>query len=329
MDIEFHYYITYIIALQAGFENHEAYVLAYASQYVDDNTRRYRISQDTTEAYANYFSQTSDIMKPEMDLMRVYPIFHFMPGNRKEIDSDTTLRRDGKLHVLNTVPDNGNARTMLRESLGSGDLYRIGIAIHMFADTWAHQNFVGYYESFNSMKGVLQKTLPNVGHADAKHNPDWPALVWNDDRLMDRILEIDNKERFLSAAERIFEELCRYRDPGSLPDDIEKGKLALRQTIDRAIGSRDEKNRKKKDRIAGYRKIIGSQFIEYAKDEWLNTAVELGFFPSINRWADNRWRINYEESHWYRFQEAIKSHQRLAMENILMPIIKDLRLERI
>ncbi|MDJ1305768.1 MAG: hypothetical protein MRQ09_06025 [Candidatus Midichloria sp.] len=37
MDTEFHYYVTYLIARKAGFATSDAYKIAYASQYVDDN----------------------------------------------------------------------------------------------------------------------------------------------------------------------------------------------------------------------------------------------------------------------------------------------------
>ncbi|MEW5746461.1 MAG: DUF6765 family protein [Nitrospirota bacterium] len=43
MDIEYHYYITFLIALRAGFKRDEAYKIAYASQYTDDNDTSYAI----------------------------------------------------------------------------------------------------------------------------------------------------------------------------------------------------------------------------------------------------------------------------------------------
>jgi hypothetical protein len=58
-------------------------------------------------------------------------------------------------------------------ALETNNLYQIGVATHSYVDTWAHQNFIGYYNEFNSMAGVLEKMAPNIGHADASHNPDW------------------------------------------------------------------------------------------------------------------------------------------------------------
>lgn len=37
MDMEFHYYITYLIAVRAGFSTTESSNPAYSSQFLDDN----------------------------------------------------------------------------------------------------------------------------------------------------------------------------------------------------------------------------------------------------------------------------------------------------
>jgi hypothetical protein len=262
-------------------------------------------------------------MRSDGDLDELYADY------RKEIESDGALRRDGKFHVLNTIPDNSNARAVFKAALESKDLFRIGIAVHMFADTFAHQNFVGYYESFNSMKGLLEKAIPDVGHADAKHAPDWPALAWEDKRLIRKNASIDNKERVLAAAERILEELCKYRDPACPSETLEQKKSMLRVEIDKAIGDHDAKNQEQRNRIARYKNIIGDEFREYGEDDWLHNAVSLGFLGEVNPWARRRWKPDHEQSNWYRFQEAVKNHQWFAMDNILLPLTKDLELERI
>ncbi len=65
MDIEFHYYITYLIAAKAGFGFDDAYKIAYASQYVDDNDMILEIDKGKGSAYRNYISQTMNILKPK------------------------------------------------------------------------------------------------------------------------------------------------------------------------------------------------------------------------------------------------------------------------
>ncbi|HWR58124.1 MAG TPA: DUF6765 family protein, partial [Thermodesulfovibrionales bacterium] len=133
MDIEFHFYMTYLIALKAGFKKEDAYVIAYSSQYTDDNEYSYRIEGGDTQ-YENLISQTIDITKPQEERLSIYPIFHFCPGKIGEIFEQSS-RRDGKYHLLNTIPDNINAREIFTDAMKSGNPYRIGIGAHMYADT--------------------------------------------------------------------------------------------------------------------------------------------------------------------------------------------------
>ena len=165
MDIEFHYYMTYLIAAKAGLEPGDALTLAYSSQYVDDNDMIFEIDNGKASYFQNYISQTMNILKPKQSLMRVYPIFHFIPGDPQ---AKTAFRKDGCMHWLNTTPDSGNANAMLDLALETGNIHRIGIAAHGFVDTWAHQNFIGYYADFNGLAEPLASVLPNIGHADAQ-----------------------------------------------------------------------------------------------------------------------------------------------------------------
>ena len=157
MDIEFHYYLTFIIAAKAGFSEDDASIIAYSSQYVDDNDMIFEINKDKTQNYSNYISQTMNILKPKSKLFRIYPLFHFIPGDPL---SPGALRRDGSMHWLNTTPDSDNANKVIDAALKSGNLYQIGIATHSYVDTWAHQNYIGYYNEFNSMSGVLEQLVP-------------------------------------------------------------------------------------------------------------------------------------------------------------------------
>jgi hypothetical protein len=321
MDIEFHYYITYIVALRAGFKPEDAFIIAYSSQYTDDNTTVYTIDKGGPGEYSNYISQTANILKPQKELMRVYPAFHFMPGALGEIAGDCARRRDGKLHLMNTIPDSINSRQILKAALDSHDLCRIGIATHMYADTFAHQNFVGFEESFNGMKGLFESIVPDIGHADAGYKPDRISLLWEDRRLVQSHSKIDNKERFIEAAQCIYQRYASYLNTS--PDSR---KTAAQ--IDKAIGKHEDG---KKARIDRYKKLIGRGFIQYDKKVWFREAVDrvsveiqyTGGEDTVPRSeTEYVWKGNYKESRWYRFQEAVKAHQRPAMDTVIGPIFE-------
>jgi len=326
MDIEFHYYMTYIIALNAGFNNDQAYRIAYSSQYTDDNDDPYTI-QSADGIYETYITQTMDITKPKDELLRIHPYFHFFPGSFRDVTTSALPRRDGKLHLLNTVPNNRNVRELINRALKSENLYRIGIATHTFADTFCHQNFVGLKESFNDIDGFLEKIIPSVGHADAKFKPDIPALVWYDRRLLHEYQERHNKEYILTAASELFRLYCAAL--GKIKGVKRKEKILL-GSLSEAIGDESESARKEDEtRIDNYKNIIqsltDSSFKDYEEDEWLKEATHfrkeldqsgnLGHAKTIFDW-----KRKYTESDWFKFQEAVKKNQKEA-ERILKTVL--------
>ncbi|MBF8984064.1 hypothetical protein IZY60_10995 [Lutibacter sp. B2] len=331
MNVEFHYYITYLIAARAGFDPKEASIIAYASQYVDDNYRAFEISKGTPNAYNNYISQTMNILKPKKELFLIYLLFHFIPGDPM---SEGAKRRDGTSHMLNTTPNSKNANDLFDSALTSKNSYRIGIATHSFADTWSHQNFVGCYDEFNSFKGIVERLTPNIGHADAYYVPDLPAVLWSDKRLVGKYMKIYNKQRVLDAARRMCEKLLIYISPTMEKQDIDRACDLLSKDLAYAIGKLDQKNRYKEARIKRYKELANrkeygnTELKDYTKDEWFYDAVKLNTEETksdLYNWKDQK---HYKKSDWYMFQEAVKEHQEEAMNILKERNFKDIQLEK-
>ncbi len=326
MDIEFHYHSIYIIAKHAGFNEKDSFVIAYSSQYTDDNNTQCVIKTERGE-YKNYISQTMDILKPKKELMRIYPCFHFFPG---DFTKKTAMRKDGELHLLNTTPDSKNVRKLLDKALETKNLYRIGIALHTYADSFAHQNFVGYYDCFNGMKGLLQKVLPNIGHADAKTNPDIPGKIWIDKRLSGKYEIVRNTERFLKAAKRIFDYLWELNNKNISSKIKSKKKRELTKILSKCYYKEFNKgNRYREIRLSLY-KTFG-QMPEYREELWLNEALksETPFpIPSTLPIAEFHCEDSekFYQSRWYNFQQAVKNHQSEAL-NIMEPVLKKMEID--
>jgi hypothetical protein len=343
MDIEFHYYMTYLVAAKAGFGADDAYKIAYSSQYVDDNDMILEIDKGKASAYRNYISQTMNILKPKSKLFRIYPLFHFIPGDPQ---SKSSYRKDGKMHWLNTTPNSRNANEIIDAAIATEDLYRIGIACHTYADTWAHQNFVGYYDDFNAMASPLGKISPNIGHADAQHKPDWPGLVWKDERLIDERRE--NKVIFIEAAKHMLLKLAKAADNTISAAALEVKVKELSEDLGTAIGERDQDNDRKDERIARCKELGteasygGSIIPEYDHDGWVEAAINIRVrglrdrsdfvlskwdpFGDICSWADSN---NYQETDWYCFQEAVKNHQNTSWDILSASNLNGLQLPQL
>jgi len=358
MDIEFHYYVTYLIAARAGLPPPEAVTLAWASQHTDDNTFMCTVDAGRPTEYRNYISQTADILKPRRDLMRIYSLFHFLPGDPQ---APGAWRKDGAMHWLTTTPGSDNANDVLAAALATGNLYRIGIAAHAFADTWAHQNFVGYTNPFNAFlkEDIATDIMPNVGHADALFAPDEIGRQWEDPRLIHG--PIDNRARFLAAADALYRKLARHWDPALPAAELEKRAAALRGDLGRCFDGdctpapsfdalrpgdlepADVADCAREERLSRYRALAaqapygGSDIPPYDPDRWMDEAVNeeihgfrdrsdfilscLDLWPDVFTWRD-RAGDAYRQTPWYRFQEAVKDHQRetwqlLANRNFL------------
>lgn len=319
MDKEFHYYLTYLIAARAGFQYDDALTIAQACQAVDDNTRIRKISPDTPHAYSNYISQTMYLLKPRAGRMRIYPVFHFIPGDP---DLPSAKRSDQKKHILTTTPDSFLANQCFDRSAETNDLMQIGIAAHAYADTWAHQNFVGYKDEFNGFKGMVNAVIPDIGHADAKHQPDIPDLVWEDIRLIKANRTVKNKKRFLMAAKRLYEKFCDILNMNPDSNDYD----AMLNDFDITIGraKRDSNKCGKAERIDRYyllseRPEYNSRTIpEFDFENWRKDAIDIrsqlnedGQEETIVEWKSTR---NYKQTKWYLFQEAIKSYQKRTLD---------------
>ncbi len=328
MDIEFHYYITKIVALRAGFSKNDAEKIAYSSQYVDDNDICFIVNKGKEGEYGNFISQTMDILKPKQELLRIYPIFHFVPGDPL---ADTANRKDGKLHLLNTTPNNDIATELLESAFTSKKrirLYQIGVATHAYVDTWAHQNFVGWCDEYNAIKGNL---LPDIGHAEAEHNPDYPAHLWKDSRLVSEHAKINNLERFLDAAKHLFAHYKAYLNNNGTSSDVEWA--TVKKEIKKAVGFFGISHTAKAARVKRYKETIkeisgNSDVEDYNETSWYRAAVNINvrglkdfetgwvreyfnFFKDKYSWKN---LDTYKTSDWYLFQEAVKNHERTALD---------------
>lgn len=187
----FHYHITAHLASLAGFSNEDARLLAHSSTMVDYAVLPLPLDAGPEGTYimpcTHHYGFGGKGSSEE-----VWIPFHFFPDGKDE----------WKVH-----PHNAAVKELLVAALRSRNLYRIGIALHTYADTWAHQGFSGLREKGNLVDS--SSPLPPIGHAQASRIPDITGLAWLDPRRPDEIQW--NGTRFLEAAEYIYRYLCTFQ----------------------------------------------------------------------------------------------------------------------
>ena len=197
MNAEFHYYSIYFLCLRAGMPEGRCADIAFSSQYVDNAILSYDVDDGgfscRTRITQNY------LFWDEETLRGIYLPFHFIPGDLKVARLE---RVDGAASRWTVTPDSPLAKELLVSALRTGDDFRIGIALHSYADTWAHQHFSGRIEQGNVVDP--SSPLPPAGHLQALRSPDDAAGRWKDARLLPELSRVDNATRYRSAARKIY-----------------------------------------------------------------------------------------------------------------------------
>jgi hypothetical protein len=319
VNIEFHYYVIHLLASRAGIPAEQGRIIARSSQYVDDSIIGYDIDTGR-EIYETAITQNYgwwDASFPRT----VYLPFHFFPAGD---NTPQAIRRDHGSNMLSCTANSPAVKELLIAALKTRNPYRVGIALHTFADSWAHQNFSGALEDWNTVAGDLP--VPSIGHAQALTAPDEVATVWTDPRLKDACAHVQNRERFLQAAMKIYRYLCLYNHRTFDDADVVAGEFRSRWFSPRNPRSLEE-------RILDL--IIETDIPQYDRREWLDEAVVDGTHLMGDEWFGgykmllwlkdsllHRTRLlrrdrlkakgDFYTSHLYRWNEAARAHLREA-----------------
>ncbi|MDP3177642.1 MAG: hypothetical protein Q8M76_07040 [Spirochaetaceae bacterium] len=196
MNAEFHYYAVYYLCRRSGMDQERCTLIATSSQYVDNAIHSYEFSD--AGGYRTHVAQNY-IFWDESTSRDIYLPFHFVPGDGERAARE---RIDGAASRWTVTPDSPLAKELLVDALRTGDPFRIGIALHAYADTWAHQHFSGKLEAGNAVSAG--SPLPPAGHLQALRAPDDAGGSWIDGRLVPDLASVINRERFLDAARKIY-----------------------------------------------------------------------------------------------------------------------------
>lgn len=161
MQIDFHHGVTYVVSRLAGLDHEKASLVAYCAQYVDDATNSGVIKFSNSGAM---YERTSSAHKTldyrnwdDLANHHVWIPFHFLPANAG--CRDASVRGVEFKERLVCRPNSCVAQTMVRRCIDANSapwaLHRLGITMHVYADTWAHQGFVGAADEINHARDVF------------------------------------------------------------------------------------------------------------------------------------------------------------------------------
>jgi hypothetical protein len=346
MQIDFHHGVTYVLARLAGFPPDDAQTIAYSSQYVDDATNCGVIHFDNGALFQRLCSAHKMLdyrNLQELANHRVWLPFHFLPANDGLPPGQDPP--GAFIEKLICRPNSHIAQAMVQESMAHRDtasgLHRLGITMHVYADTWAHQGFAGVNHRINEARDItnaegktddrlrarLVNSLMNgafaLGHGAVLSNPDRPFLVWGYTNGRGERIERNNPVDFLAAAEHLCEAMQRYRlgdDVGPVPGLAE----ADRQTIAQLLTSLTDESAPHRhqqwlEAIAAGAFSFGPEAVSYiakGKGSWKYLA--LGTERAVDLDGEVfEYRSGFLTSDWKYFHDALQAHRLYVLHDLL------------
>ena len=169
MNFSFHYYGTYCAAREAGFDSDNAWVIAHAAQFVDECSNSLLKKHGLENACPTYHTN-EELIKMNVgwfnasfpnEIPQVWTSFHFLPGNFTEEGHYRIVYRNPKNvgnaaqtslfklmclpygHMTGKIIDAAKSEYQRSENTLNKKLCYIGMVMHVLADTFSHEYFVG------------------------------------------------------------------------------------------------------------------------------------------------------------------------------------------
>ncbi len=344
MQIDFHHATTYVAARLAGFDQPEAEIVAYAAQYVDDATSSGAVYFDNKAIYQRISSAHKMVDKRNAKALAnhlVWLPFHFLPGNGG-LDAGQNPR--GKfINKIICTPKSPIAEAMVCQAIAEKDkpygLHRLGVTMHVYADTWSHQGFAGVLHRVNDIENaketgdskvfkkglrsvlndIIDDAIPPLGHGRATVFPDMPFLAWEYKNYQKKMVRRNNTELFCDAANHLCMAMQRYiaGDPDARVPGIKREDMAKIQNLFTTC-----QKEKGDERHVEWLKAIkqgvfsfGADTVSYAgkgNGSWKAKALGTSFDQQVTIY-----KKDFLKSDWKMFHDAIQAHRFYIIHDLL------------
>lgn len=324
MQIDFHFYVTYILARLAGFNHNDANIISTSAQYVDDNNYKSVVRFDNCAIYSPIISSHKKLDYTNFDDLAnhlVWIPFHFLPGNCQkradEIQEEVFSKR--LICLADSIIANEMVDECIEKSFEPNALYRLGITMHVYADTWAHKGFSGICNESNSVRysdsddvsknlirrieaffgdgitnvaGLAMALACPLGHGSVLSYPDLPYLKWRYIDYTGNLIVRNNPSEYLEAANKMYVALKRFRGAKAEPLGEKWSALLLKYFTRFNDADREARCDKWETLLAKGAFGLHPIEVEYDKEGW----------EYIEDFA------TFESSNWKRFNDALKDH---------------------
>jgi hypothetical protein len=344
MQYDMHYYAIYTLASAAGIPRPDAETIALASQSVDDQCIEDFRQLPTGEAVYGIATAHHPLNAGERVLSHIHDDsrlvwlpFHFFPGNTGSTFSERLITRKNS-PLINHLLD----FYISPQSIDANKPYileLLGIALHVYADTFSHYGFSGIAAADNrvtpnsivldteslhpSIIAYLQHkaqelsaNLANIGrlgHGGVLTYPDLPYLRWSYEDAHQVRIARDNPADYLDACAYLYDRLVDFAKlyyldayPPTAPWRTLKASIQL---LIQTPGTGDMREENWLDAIAK-NEIPGVTEVpsRYSSARWQE---------DFNTWVNEKELQTLRESTQYKFICAAYYHRDFVLKNFL------------
>jgi hypothetical protein len=271
--------------------------------------------------------------------------FHFLPGNDGLPQGKSP--KGGFHKRLLCKPDSHIAQEMITACIADRDkpygLHRLGITMHVYADTWAHREFAGINHRVNKAGDIQchNKTAENkliaklanyfigeafpLGHGAVLTFPDRPNLIWRYKNGMGKTIQRNNPVDFSETADKMCMAMQRWQlgDPTAQVDGLpaaDKLKIAsLLKNGNAEDGDRRHETWLKRIEQGhfGFGSTRRPKYIPKGTGSWKHKAL------GTREWTDDPhdrpfiYKTSFLTSDWKMFHDALQAHRFEVMHDIL------------
>ena len=350
MNIDFHFGIIYVVSRLAGMGPADAKTVAHACQYIDDSTTKGPLvfaEGQTFDRFATAHETFDYLNTIDSDSRLVWAPFHFLPGGEgTSFDKRVVCRKDSRI-----------AREMVRGYLAAprqdNSLHGLGVLLHTYVDTWAHQGFSGtesphnavhhfesenytaadltkkvesFIEAANSrLEGELIDLTVKVGHGAALHFPDLPWFKWRYRNGFDEEIERNNLPDFVDAAMMAYKVVKAFlvgeTDIAGI-DAMNEEHVARIEDVLKSNRSEDPNERLEQishQLCSGKMDEIPEPLPAYVSKgpgSWKHLATGLSTIDDGHHAPS--WSQEFEDSDYRKYHDAVKRH-RMDVTTYLLP----------
>lgn len=252
---------------------------------------------------------------------KVYFCFHFLPAEiyngQKKYDYITKPNSNFANLLLNKIKNNFKNPDNTRLY----NLISLGIALHTYADTWAHQGFSGRHSTkdnnvekiklwkknlwrpISTLKSIRNNLLPEIGHAEAYSLPDLPYANWKYKYgVSNKKIIRNNLDIFIDAAKCIYGFLCDISSDKYVQFSKFGGKLIKCMSF-------ASKSKKKRAKI--YKSLFPEIGFFYDEDFWQKNIIK-----PTKKFITSEITPQKQDYRWLNFHKAAFEQRNFVINKI-------------